>query len=299
MHAPATPLALALALLLTSGAAGAQIPTAEARECPSCAEWNAPHAPLRLHGNTYFVGTDGLSALLITSRSGHVLIDGGLPESAPLIAANVRKLGFRMEDVRLIVNSHAHFDHAGGIAALQRMSGARVAATAASAAWMRAGRALRDDPQFGTGIDYPAIAGVETFADGDTLRAGSVMLVAHRTGGHTPGGTTWSWRACDHTRRCRDFVYADSQTPVSADGFLYTNSATYPSALDDFARGQASIAGLRCDVLVTPHPGASSLWERVRANRLEDTMACRRYAATGRAAVARRVASEAEPLRLR
>src|SRR5512144_3446923 len=104
-----------------------------AESCPSCAEWNAPQRPFRLYGNTYFVGTHGLSAILVVSRDGDVLIDGGLPESAPSIIASVRALGFRIEDVKLILNSHAHFDHAGGIAALQRMSRARVAASAPSA----------------------------------------------------------------------------------------------------------------------------------------------------------------------
>src|SRR5215211_1181476 len=110
------------------------------RECPSCAEWNQPHRPFRLHGDTYFVGTHGLSAILITSPAGHVLVDGALPESAPLIRANIEALGFRMRDVKLIVNSHAHFDHAGGIAALQRASGARVLASAWSAEVMTRGK---------------------------------------------------------------------------------------------------------------------------------------------------------------
>ena len=120
--------ALAL-LLLPIAASHAQGPI----ECPACAEWNAPQRPLRLHGNTYYVGTHGLGAILITSPQGHVLIDGGLPQSAPIIRANVESLGFRMRDVKLILNSHAHYDHAGGIAELQRASGARVLASAWSA----------------------------------------------------------------------------------------------------------------------------------------------------------------------
>jgi metallo-beta-lactamase class B len=247
---------------------------------------------MRLFGNTWFVGTNGLSAILITSPAGHVLIDGGLPESAPLIMANIRALGFRVEDVKVILNSHAHFDHAGGIAALQHASGARVLASAASAPWLRAGAAGRDDPQFGTGLSFPLVATVATFADGEVVRVGSLALAAHLTPGHTPGGTSWSWRSCDDAGRCEDFVYADSQTPVSADGFLFTHNTTYPSALADFARGQAMLESLSCDVLVTPHPSASRLWERVGAGTLVDRDACRRYAASARAAVARRVASE-------
>ena len=116
--------------------------------CSSCAVWNKPQRPFRIYGNTYYVGTHGLSSVLIASEGGHVLIDGALQESAPLIAANIRALGFRIEDVKLIVTSHAHFDHAGGVAELQRLSGARVAASPWSADALK--RAVpRDDPQFG------------------------------------------------------------------------------------------------------------------------------------------------------
>ena len=97
--------------------------------CTECAAWNEPQSPFRVYGNTYYVGTHGLSSLLVTSDAGHVLMDGDLPESVPQIVDHIRKLGFRIEDVKLIVNSHVHFDHAGGIAELQRLSGARVVAS--------------------------------------------------------------------------------------------------------------------------------------------------------------------------
>jgi metallo-beta-lactamase class B len=265
--------------------------------CPSCAEWNAPQRPFRLHGDTYFVGTHGLSAILITSPAGHVLIDGALPESAPLIRANIESLGFRMRDVKLIVNSHAHFDHAGGIAELRRASGAPVRASAWSAKVMMLGSSVPGDPQHGILPDYPAIDSVSTFEYGDTLRVGQLAIVPHATPGHTPGGTTWSWRSCDGPR-CLDFVYADSQTPISANGFLYTKSTLYPNAIADFGRGHATLERLSCDVLVTPHPSASSLWERVPeggatpSKPLVDRDACRRYAATARAALEQRVKQE-------
>src|SRR4051812_27468557 len=92
--------------------------------CGSCAEWNLDRDPVRIYGNTYYVGTAGLSSVLITSGNGHILVDGGLAQSAELIDSHIRKLGFRTEDVKLIVNSHAHYDHAGGIHALQLASGA-------------------------------------------------------------------------------------------------------------------------------------------------------------------------------
>ncbi len=115
-----------------------------------CADWNKPHQPFRIYGNTYCVGTHGLSSILITSEAGHILIDGALPESAPLIVADIRSLGFHIEDVKFIVNSHAHFDHAGSIAELhRRLSGARVAASQWTADVINKGGAPRGDPQFG------------------------------------------------------------------------------------------------------------------------------------------------------
>lgn len=152
------------------------------------AEWNEPQAPFRLVGNTYYVGTRGLAALLVTTARGHVLVDAGLPESAPLIARNIETLGFRLRDVRLIVNSHVHVDHAGGIAALQRMSGAEVVASASSARVLRTGEAGRDDPQYGERRLLVPVARVQEIAAGDTVRSGGVVFTALRTAGHPPGG---------------------------------------------------------------------------------------------------------------
>ena len=270
-----------------------------AAECQSCAEWNAPQMPLRLHGNTYFVGTHGLSAILITSPAGHVLIDGALPESAPQILANITALGFHVQDVKLLLNSHDHFDHAGGLSALQAATHATVAASPSSASVLERGSSGPDDPQYGVLLPFPGVEShVRRIADGETLRVGTLALTAHFTPGHTPGGTSWSWSSCDDQQQCLNFVYADSQTPVSADGFFYTKSLTYPSGVADFERGHRRLASLPCDVLLTPHPSASSLWERVAAGDrggsggLVDRDACRRFAATGAAALAKRLATE-------
>ena len=297
-------LSFVIALIAAPFALGAQEPdTATARpraaECPSCAEWNAPQRPFRIHGSTWYVGTRGLSAILVTSPDGHVLIDGGLPESAPHILANIRALGFRVEDVRLILNSHAHYDHAGGIAPIQRAARADVAAHPWSAAVMRRGTPLPEDPQYEIALAYPAVAEVREIADGDTLHVGPLALTAQFTGGHTPGGTSWSWTSCEG-ERCVRIVYADSQTPVSADGFLYTRNTRYPSAIRDFERAFAVLEGLACDVLLTPHPGASRMFERVaardrgKADALVDPAGCKSYAASARQGLARRVARETD-----
>ena len=264
-----------------------------AEQCPSCASWNAPQAPLKLFGNVHYVGTRGLSAILLTSDEGHILIDAGLPESAAPIMASVRALGFRVEDIELIVTSHAHYDHAGGVAEIQRASGARVAASLSSTRVLALGNVGVDDPQYAIHLAYPAVTGtrIHAFGDGDTLRVGPLAITAHLTPGHTPGGTSWTWRACEGAE-CLDFVYADSQTPVSADDFYFTRSATYPNAIADFERGFTTLSRLPCDVLLTPHPGASQLWERLDAGKLRDPSGCTRYVANARLLLERRIARE-------
>lgn len=255
------------------------------------AEWNADQKPFRLYGGTYYVGVRGLSSVLITSDRGHALIDGGLPESAAKIAANIRQLGFRVEDIRVILNSHAHNDHSGGIAELQKLSGARVLARAPSAAVLRAGRSGTDDPQFGLTAPFPAVVNVEIVEDGGTVQAGSTTLTAHATGGHTSGSTTWTWQSCEGSR-CAQIVYADSLTAVSADGFKFTDSKTYPRVLADFEKSFTTIAALPCGILVTPHPDATRLFQRLAEDKLMADGECRRYVDRARAALAKRVASE-------
>lgn len=239
--------------------------------------WTQPQQPLQLFANTYYVGTRGLSAVLISSERGHVLIDAGLPQSADAIAANIRALGFKLQDVRWILNSHAHSDHAGAIAALQAMTGAKVASSAYGAQTMQAGRATERDPQHALGDTIPRVAAVEVLKDRQTLNVGDIALTMHETPGHTPGGTSWTWRACE-AGKCLSFVYADSLTAVSDASFKYGGDARYPEALADLRGTLARIAALECDVLITPHPEASDLWTRIDRSALTDVTACRRYA---------------------
>jgi metallo-beta-lactamase class B len=225
-------------------------------DCDSCAVWNAPRKPTRVFGNTYYVGPGGLGSVLITSTDGHILLDGGLPQSAALIDDNIRALGFRLSDVRLIVNSHAHYDHAGGIAALQRGSGATVAASASGAQAIERGEPGPDDPQYRYGPNegrFPPVKSVRVVKDGEVLRVGTISLTAHLTPGHTPGSTTWSWRSCDG-QRCQDMVYADSLYPVSAPSFRFTADEKGHSRIEEFRRSIAKVAALPCDVLLAVHP---------------------------------------------
>ena len=263
--------------------------------CSQCAEWNAPQPPFRIFGNTYFVGPSGLSSVLITSSKGHVLIDGALPESASQIAAHIRSLGFRVEDVKLILNSHVHDDHAGGIAELQRMSGARVAASAWSAKVLSGSGVARDDPQYGTIRAVARVDRLERLRDGQSFRVGDIVVTAHLTPGHTPGGTSWTWKSCEG-ERCLDLVYADSVTPVSADAYKFT---AHPQLLAGFQKSFAFLRSVPCDVLLTAHPGVSPQWDAIKAWRLHgapppsfDGSACRKLADTASEQLRQRIARE-------
>jgi metallo-beta-lactamase class B len=266
--------------------------------CVNCAEWNQPQTPFRIFGNTYYVGTHALTSLLITSSAGHILIDGDLPQSVSQITANIRTLGFRIKDVKLIVNSHAHFDHAGGIAELQRLSGARVAASPWSAEVFRKGGVGKGDPQHGTIPGIASVRNVSTLHDGENFHVGTTTITAHLTPGHTPGGTSWTWKSCEGPK-CYQVVYADSLTPISGPEFRFTASQEYPNALADFEKSFTFLETTPCDVLLTPHPEVSDLWDRMAARKkgttpdpLADSGACRQLAENAREKLRERLASE-------
>jgi metallo-beta-lactamase class B len=288
-------LAAALLCLLATFPAAAATRTTPPNRCADDAGWNEPAAPRHVYGNTWYVGTCGISALLVTSKAGHVLIDAGTEEAAPQVEANIRRLGFRVEDVRAIVGSHAHGDHAGGIAQLQRASGAIVRARAAGASVLSTGRTDRSDPQFAVLQPFPAVERVDTVDDGGHVRVGPIDLVAHATPGHTPGGTSWTWRECEHGR-CVGMAYVDSLTAIADDVYRYSDDASHPGALAAFHASLATVAALPCDVLVTPHPSASDLWARVApvsSKPLVDAGACRAYAASAKLRLQDRLATEA------
>jgi metallo-beta-lactamase class B len=253
----------ALLLLLASFAQASTFRSDPPHKCDSCDEWNKPREPFKLFGNSYYVGTDGLSAILIAGDAGLVLLDGGLEQSAALIDANIRKLGFRTEDVKLIVNSHGHYDHAGGIAALQRASGATVAASPSGASALERGENTTDDPQYGFGKEFngfPPVKNVKVIKDSEVLRVGNVAITANFTPGHTPGSTTWTWRSCEGST-CLNMVYADSISAVSADGFKFTAQTELVNA---FRRSISRLAELPCDIVVSTHPQATGLDAKVK-----------------------------------
>jgi metallo-beta-lactamase class B len=260
-------------------------------------DWTKPEKPFRVYGNTYYVGTHGLSAFLIDSPRGMILIDGTLPQNAGQIEANIKALGFRVSDVKLILNTHAHFDHAGAIARLAHDSGARVAASEAGARAMMLGGKDPEDPQYGEADSFAPVAKVEVIRDGGVARVGELAITAHYTPGHTPGSTTWTWQSCE-AGQCLNMVYADSLSPIAADGFQFTDPA-HPQRVENYLRGIDVLAALPCDILLTPHPDQSDFLERVarrdagvKPNPLINKDACRAYAEAGRQRVEARLAKE-------
>lgn len=262
------------------------------------ADWYAPQEPFAVYGNTYYVGTGGISAVLLTSPAGHVLVDGGAPKSPRQIAENIRRLGFKVEDIRYIINSHAHHDHAGGIAELQKLSGATVLASPASLAVISSGQPDKTDPQFPHLVPMTPVAKSRVIHDGEVIRLGQISLTAHFTPGHTKGGTSWTWQSTENGR-IANMVYADSLYAMSGEAVRFSRNPAYPDAQAAVEGSIARVESLECDVLVAAHPELGGLWERkARQPALGnaafiDKNACRDYAARARAWLARMLADDA------
>lgn len=263
--------------------------SALAKSCEQRDGWADPAPPAHVFGNVWYVGTCGITALLVTSPQGHVLIDGGVPGAAPLVAGNIVRLGFRLRDVRWIVSSHEHFDHAGAIAELKRLTEAKLATMAVSAKVLAEGKPHPDDPQLARLPAMPPVTSERVLRDGETLAIGSLRLTAHATPAHSPGSTSWTWRSCEG-RTCYAVAYADSATTISADGYRFTD---HPGYVAQVRRGLAALAALPCDLIVTPHPAASALFERFAGQHpLAVPGACRAYAQAAQTRFADRLASE-------
>ena len=298
---PALLLAAVLALA-ASGPSTATDRTPASTDVPACPldagpmdGWSDRAPPRRIFGNTYSVGTCGIASILVVGDAGAILIDGATDRAADAILANVRALGVDPRQVKRLLNTHEHMDHAGGLADLQRATGAPVLARAPAVATLRTGTPGHDDPQFGELAAFPAVADVRPLAEGAVVRLGNLVLQSYPTPGHAPGGTSWTWRSCEG-RRCLDFAYVDSHSALTDGHYRYADHPAYVAA---FERSLDTVARLPCDVLVTPHPVASNLLARLRGEApLVDAGACRAFAAAARANLASRLADERkEPTR--
>lgn len=252
------------------------------RSCVNDPSWAAPQIPFRIYGNTWHVGPHGLGVFLITAPAGDVLIDGGVPEDATLIEANIRTLGINLRGIKWILNSHAHCDHAGGIAQLARDTGAQVIANAADAPLLARGG--HDDPEYGDRFVFPPVLVTRKATDGERLRLGDLVLTAHSTPGHTKGNTTWTWMSCEG-KRCLQMVDVGS---LSAPEYKLIGNPKYPDMVKDYEYSFAMVAALPCDIALAPHPGVVDFWERVAerekgdADALLDSTLCSAYAKNAR-----------------
>jgi metallo-beta-lactamase class B len=225
--------------------------------------WNEPAPPCRIVGNIYFVGTNELAMYLIVTPAGNILIDSGFEESVPLVANSVRQLGFRFEDTKLLLSSHAHNDHVAGHARVKELTGARVLAMGPDVAAMRAG----GGGPLALGMTWRPIAVDGVLQDGQTVELGGTVLVAHLTAGHTPGATTWT-TTVDEAGRKLDVVFFSSATLFEETPLR--DNRDYPTIADDLARSYALWHALPCDVFLAPHGSFFGLSDkRARAARGE------------------------------
>lgn len=262
------------------------------KACKSWDEWDKPAPPFEVYRDTYYVGTCGIGAILITDDAGHVLIDSGTQAGADVVIANVAALGFDIRDVRYLLYSHEHFDHVGGMAKLQRATQAMVVASAAAAPVLSSGEDALADPQHGMHAPFDGVAIGRIIASGDVLQLGDTTIRAIETPGHTPGAMSWRWQECKE--RCETIVYADSLSAIARDDYRFGDHPAYVAA---YRAGLVALGREECTIVLTPHPSHSRMIRRMEAGELIENapgiQPCKRYAAGKLLSLETRLANEA------
>jgi metallo-beta-lactamase class B len=223
---------VALVILLTAVAAASGIGE---RYGDQRALWNQPFHPFRAVGNIYYVGVAGISSFLIVTPAGS---DGALKESAPLIADSVTKLGFRLSDVKYLLSSHVHYDHAGGLAELKRRSGATLVAGAVNAQHLAIGNQ-----------DVPPVVADRVIGDGQSIELGGTTMTARLTPGHTRGCTTWTTTTIEDGHRYRVVFYCGTSIVAPLVG-----NESYPEIVADYERSFQVLRTIPADVFFEMHP---------------------------------------------
>ena len=284
----------ALALLALGAKAPADRPGTTKDIAGACAGrdgWSDPAPPVHVHGRTWYVGTCGITAVLVETSAGLVLLDTGPADAAPHLLANIRALGFDPKQIKWLLMTHEHFDHVGAMAAIQQATGARLAVGPFAAQAMRSGKAAPDDPQAAILEKYPmAPARVDrVLQDGAVLTLGGTRFTIHATPTHSPGSTSWTWQSCEQGR-CLTIAYIDSVNTISSDDYRFTD---HPGRIDAARTGLRVIEALPCDLILSPHPEASDLLARLSGHaKLIDSRGCIAYAAAGNDRLAKRLAKE-------
>jgi metallo-beta-lactamase class B len=217
------------------------------RDSGERAAWNQPVKPFRIIGNVYYVGVAGVTSFLITTTQGHFLLDGGLPETASLIERNIAALGFRLHDVKFLLNSHAHYDHCGGLAELKRLSGAQMVASREDAEVLESGGRVSFEGWKNLG--FPAVKVDRAITGGETVKLGDISLTAVFTPGHTKGCTTWTMPVTDSGKTHHVVFFCSTSVP----GYRLINNPKYPQIVSDYQHTFAKLRQLPCDVFLAPH----------------------------------------------
>lgn len=211
-------------------------------------KWNRPIEPFRVIGNIYYVGTAGLACYLITTPAGHILLDAGLAESAPLVEHNIEALGFKLSDIKFLLNSHAHYDHGGGLAQLKRRTGAKLLASTGDKSALEGGFYLGSEADKDMGS--PKVKVDRTIRDQETLTLGGTTLTANLTPGHTRGCTSWSMNAREGDASYRVLFFCS--TSVAANRLV--GKPQYPNIVRDYEETFAKLKQFKVDVFLAPHP---------------------------------------------
>lgn len=210
-------------------------------------DWVEQIEPFRIIGNVYFVGTRGLSSFLITSDEGHFLLDGALPQSAPTIKKNIEHLGFRMADVKILLNSHAHFDHSGGLQALKEMSGAQMLASEGDRSALEGGFYLGFEDRHE--YNAPPVKVDRIIEDGEQLTLGATSLKAHLTPGHTRGCTSFTMTAIEAGNPYEVLFFCGATVAANK-----LNPPQYDGIVDDYRFTFDRTRSWQPDVFLVNHP---------------------------------------------
>lgn len=276
-----------LTLFILADAQAEVLPQLKPYEVPP--GWISPIEPLQISDHVWQVGTAEITSLLIKTSDGAVLIDGGMPQAADAVLANMRRIGVAPRDLRFIFHSHAHGDHAGSIAALKHATGATLVSNAESAALLERGGS--NDIHFGNTIVYPPVHADRLLQDGEVILLGSTSFQVWFTPGHTPGSMSWTWSDARGGKLVK-IAYVDSLT---APGYRLKNNAAYPKILEDFEHSFTVVRKLPCDLLLTPHPDRSG-WNYADAKQPQaKPVSCADYADAAKKAIREQIATESKP----
>lgn len=215
-------------------------------------DWTDPFPPFKIADNLYYVGSKGLASYLITTPQGHILINSDLEESVPLLRSSVEKLGFKFSDVKILLISHAHYDHNAGSAAIKRLTGAKYLVMDADVPTVESGG--KDDFQYGNdpSMRYPPTKVDQVLHDGEEVKLGGAVLVAHLTPGHTRGCTTWTMKVQENGKTYNVVIVG---SPNVNPGYKLVNNAGYPGMAADFEKTFRVLKALPCDIFLGAHGG--------------------------------------------